>query len=77
MSDGKHLLMMLACCLIPLALIYGVFAFGISLGSLTPLLPYAFGLLCPLLMFWMMRSMMSEHNSNDTAKHEHASVQRE
>jgi zinc transporter ZupT len=68
---------MVACCLIPLALIYGVFAFGISLGSLTPLLPYAFALLCPLLMFWMMRSMLTEHSGHDHAKHEHTSVQRE
>lgn len=55
--NTRHLLIMLACCLIPIALILAVSVFGFSLGSLTPLLPYALILLCPLMMFFMMRGM--------------------
>ncbi len=60
-SDAKHMLLMLACCLIPIGLILAVGAFGITLGSLTPFLPFALVLLCPLLMFFMMRGMRDEH----------------
>ncbi len=35
--------------------------FGLTLGTLTPLLPFAFALLCPVLMFFMMRGMMHDH----------------
>ncbi len=70
-NGNKHLLLMLACCLIPLALILAIGVFGISLGSLTPLLPYALILLCPLSMFFMMRSMGHEHNAADSTHSSH------
>ena len=62
-NDSKHMLIMMACCLIPIGLILAVSVFGITLGSLTPLLPYAIVLLCPLLMFFMMRGMGHDHNA--------------
>ncbi len=73
-NNTTHLLIMLACCLVPLALILAIGVFGISLGSLTPLLPYAMILLCPLLMFFMMRSMGHEHGAAEMhqAKPTHA-----
>jgi len=65
-NSSTHLWIMLACCLIPLALILAIGVFGISLGSLTPLLPFALFLLCPLMMFFMMRGMGHEHGMADT-----------
>ncbi len=55
---GKHMLLMLICCLVPIALILAVSVLGISLGPLSALLPYALVLLCPLMMILMMRGMM-------------------
>jgi len=66
-NNTKHLLIMLACCLIPIALILAVSVFGISLGALTPLLPFALVLLCPVLMFFMMRGM----GHGQDGEHEH------
>lgn len=59
----SHMLLMLLCCLIPLALIAGVAIFGFSLGALTPYLPFALVLLCPLMMFFMMRGMGHQHDA--------------
>jgi len=72
---GKHMLIMLACCLIPIALILAVSVFGLSLGALTPLLPYALALLCPLMMIFMMLGMGHEHGATD-AHQPHTSAQR-
>lgn len=47
---SKHALLMLACCLIPLALIVALPATGLDLGSAAPLLM----LLCPLMHILMM-----------------------
>lgn len=66
----RHLLIMLACCLIPIALLLAVGVFGFSLGSLSPLLPYALVLLCPLMMFFMMRGMGHEHDTAESKRHE-------
>ena len=60
------MLIMLACCLIPIGLILAVGVFGITLGSLTPFLPFAIVLLCPLLMFFMMRGMGHDHGEGET-----------
>src|SRR5574341_2293629 len=62
-NNWKHALLMLACCLIPIALILAVSVSGFSLGSLTPLLPYALALMCPLMMLFMMRGMGHEHGA--------------
>lgn len=64
--DTRHMLLMLLCCLIPIALIAAVAIFGFSLGALTPYLPFALVLLCPLMMFFMMRGMGHEHDAGDT-----------
>ena len=68
MNHTKHLGLMLVCCLVPLGLIIAVSVFGVSLGALTPLLPYALALMCPLMMLVMMRGMMHDHN---VAPHQH------
>ncbi len=66
---GKHMLMMLICCLVPIALIAAVSMFGLSLGALTPLIPYALALMCPLMMIFMMRGMMHEQGPADPHAH--------
>ena len=66
---GKHMVIMLICCLVPLGLILAVSAFGLSVGPLQPLLPYALVLLCPLMMIFMMRGMGHDHG----AEHSHHS----
>jgi hypothetical protein len=68
--NTRHLLIMLACCLIPIALILAISIFGFSLGTLTPLLPYALVLMCPLMMIFMMRGMGHEHSTVDPKRHE-------
>ncbi|MCL4394268.1 MAG: DUF2933 domain-containing protein [Chloroflexi bacterium] len=65
---GKHMLLMVLCCLVPIALIVAVGVLGLSLGPLSGLLPYALVLLCPLMMFFMMRGMSQEHGA-DVAQH--------
>jgi len=71
-NHGKHMLLMLACCLIPIALILAVSLFGLSLGALTPYIPFALVLLCPLMMIFMMRDMFSGNKQTDEHAHHHA-----
>jgi hypothetical protein len=66
---SKHMLIMLVCCLVPIALIVAVSLFGFSLGSLTPLLPYALALMCPLMMIFMMRGMGHDHSTGGEHQH--------
>jgi choline-glycine betaine transporter len=66
---GKHMLLMLVCCLVPLALILAVSVFGLSLGALQPLVPFALALMCPLMMIFMMRGMGHDHGSADAHQH--------
>jgi Protein of unknown function (DUF2933) len=66
---GKHMLLMLICCLVPIALILAVSALGISLGPLSGLLPYALVLLCPLMMIFMMRGMMHGQDADHSQHH--------
>ncbi len=68
---GKHMLLMLICCLVPLALIVAVGTFGLSLGPLQGLVPFAAALMCPLMMIVMMRGMMSGHSDDHTHTHHH------
>ena len=51
----KHLLLMALCCLVPIALVIGFFAFFRGSSSYWVWLII---LLCPVLHFWMMR----QHN---------------
>lgn len=67
---GKHMLLMLICCLVPLALIAVVSIFGLSLGSLSSLLPYAAALMCPLMMIFMMRGMGHDHSASDAHQYD-------
>ncbi len=60
----KHSLLLLACCLIPLALFAVVAGAGVSLGGL---LPFAVALLCPLMMFFMMRGVGHDHSGHQAA----------
>ena len=66
----RHLLVMLVCCLIPITLLLAVGVFGFSFSSLTPLLPYALVLLCPLMMFFMMRGMGHEQGAANAKQHD-------
>ncbi len=56
---NKPMLFMLACCLIPLAGLAGVYLFGISANSI---IFYGMILLCPALHFLMMRGMVGGHH---------------
>ena len=66
---GKHMLIMLLCCLVPVGLILAVSAFGLSLGPLQALLPYALVLLCPLMMIFMMRGMGHDEDMANPQHH--------
>ncbi len=68
-GTGKHMLLMLICCLVPIALILIVSVFGLSLGGLTPFIPYALALMCPLMMIFMMRGMMQGQDTDHSQHH--------
>ena len=61
--NRKHLLLMLACCLIPIAGLVAISVFRIPANNV---LYFGLILLCPLLHLLMMRGMMS-HNHSDTS----------
>ena len=56
--SAKHLLIMLACCLIPLGLFGAVLFLKVDLGSFGLV---AIMLLCPLLHIFMMRGIGHDH----------------
>jgi hypothetical protein len=61
----KHILIMLACCLIPLA---AIFVFRIPATSV---IYVGILLLCPVLHFLMMRNMMGpDHGGHSNAAHD-------
>jgi Flp pilus assembly protein TadB len=63
----NHLLMMVVCCIIPLALLYiAVYSFGISRSYLYWLII----LLCPLMHVWMMRDMHKKGSHKDNKRSE-------
>ncbi len=61
----KHMLIMLACCLVPLAALVAITVFNVPANTV---LYFGILLLCPLLHLAMMRSMgheHAEHNGHD------------
>jgi hypothetical protein len=62
---SKHLLIMLLCCLIPVAVLAGLFFFQVQM---TPTLWYSVMFLCPflhlLMMYFMHKSSKDEHHSH-------------
>lgn len=68
-NTNRHILLMMLCCLIPIALIAAVALFRISFGALTPYLPFVMVLFCPLLMFFMMRGMIGQDHAGEDSPH--------
>lgn len=64
---SRHGLIMLLCCLIPLAAIFLVSVFSIPLDSLGTV---ALILLCPLLHIFMMKGMGGHHAQGEAECHE-------
>ncbi len=63
----KHVLIMIACCLIPLAAVIAIFLFKIPVSKV-----FLFGLflLCPLSHFFMMGTMgHGDHEGHEHVKH--------
>jgi uncharacterized membrane protein len=67
----KHLLIMLACCLIPIAALVAIFAFKIAVSAVV------YGvimLFCPLSHLLMMKFMRHDHQQQQTQEHIHPVV---
>jgi uncharacterized membrane protein len=58
----KHLLLMLACCLVPLTGLTVIYAFGVPANSV---IYFGMILVCPLMHLVLMRGMM-RHNRHHT-----------
>jgi uncharacterized membrane protein len=57
----SHMLIMLLCCLVPIAGLAAVYLFKVPLSGVV----YgAMFLICPIAMIFMMKSMMQDHNAN-------------
>ena len=65
---GKHMVLMIICCAIPILLVTAVSVFGLSLGPLQWMVPYVAALMCPLMMIGMMWMMM-RGNKGDQSHH--------
>jgi hypothetical protein len=66
-NGNKHMLMMLLCCLAPLAIIFAVTNLGISLGNLGA---FAVVLMCPLMHIFMMKGMMGHGSQGQASCHD-------
>ncbi|MCO6453493.1 MAG: hypothetical protein J5I90_22115 [Caldilineales bacterium] len=69
---NKHLFLMLAGCLIPLAALAAIYVFGLSTNIV---LLAVLLLFCPLSHFLMMKFMMDEHRSPRTVRNHRESAQ--
>ena len=65
-NHKKHGIMMLACCLIPIAIMVAISAFGFKFRSLSSLAI----LLCPLMHVGMMLSMRKSKNKASCCAHD-------
>ncbi len=65
--SGKHVVIMLLCCLIPLAGFFMVSAFNVPLSGLGTL---ALVLMCPLMHLLMMRGMSHGGSKDQPSCHE-------
>ncbi len=66
-NGNKHMLLMLLCCLVPLAIVFAVNNLGISLSNLGAL---AVALLCPLMHILMMKGMMGRRSQDQASCHD-------
>lgn len=62
--NRKHTLIMVACCLIPLAALTAVYVFNVPLNSV---ILFGMVLLCPLAHILMMKYMMPGHEGEHHA----------
>lgn len=64
--NGKHTLIMVLCCLVPLAAIFAVTVLGVPVGTLGTV---AIVLLCPLMHILMMRGMGGHNHQGQASCH--------
>jgi hypothetical protein len=66
-SGNKHMLIMLLCCLVPLAIVFAVTTLGVPLGNIAT---FALVLMCPLMHLFMMKGMMGHGAQDQGACHD-------
>ena len=66
-SGNKHMLIMVLCCLVPLAILFTVTILGVPLGNIAT---FALVLMCPLMHLFMMKGMRGHGDQNQGACHD-------